>query len=99
MIAPTPDCALRAAPSATSISTGPCGSRISGRRFIGDVPEIHQNARRQLLDEAEEMKGRPDRGNPLGWFLTGSGGTGKTHCSSRFTINLSNAGLPLSSST
>jgi hypothetical protein len=46
---------------------------------IGDVPEIHQNARRQLLEEAEQLKEQPDHGNPLGWFLTGSGGTGKTH--------------------
>jgi hypothetical protein len=46
---------------------------------IGDVPDIHKNARRQLLEEAERLKERPELGNPLGWFLTGSGGTGKTH--------------------
>lgn len=46
---------------------------------VGDVPQIHQNARRQLLDEAQQMLDQPQLGNPLGWFLTGSGGTGKTH--------------------
>lgn len=46
---------------------------------VGDVPEMHRNARQQLLAEADQMKDRPADGNPLGWFLTGSGGTGKTH--------------------
>ncbi len=46
---------------------------------VGDVPDMHKNARQQLLAEAEKMKDRPADGNPLGWFLTGSGGTGKTH--------------------
>ena len=46
---------------------------------VGDVPDMHKNARQQLLTEAEKMKDRPADGNPLGWFLTGSGGTGKTH--------------------
>ena len=46
---------------------------------VGDVPDMHKNARHQLLAEAEKMKDRPADGNPLGWFLTGSGGTGKTH--------------------
>ncbi len=46
---------------------------------VGDVPDMHRNARHQLLAEAEKMKDRPADGNPLGWFLTGSGGTGKTH--------------------
>lgn len=46
---------------------------------IGDVPNIHQNARRQLLAEADRLGEQPEGGNPLGWFLTGSGGTGKTH--------------------
>lgn len=46
---------------------------------FGDVPEIHQNARNQLLEDAGRLIEQPDFGNPLGWFLTGSGGTGKTH--------------------
>jgi GTPase SAR1 family protein len=46
---------------------------------VGDVPDIHRNARRQLLEQAERLKNHSDAGNPLGWFLTGSGGTGKTH--------------------
>jgi DNA helicase HerA-like ATPase len=46
---------------------------------VSDVREIHENARRQLLEAAEHLKEHPDHGNPLGWFLTGSGGTGKTH--------------------
>ena len=77
MIAPTPDCALRAFRDVDF--NWAVRLQDIWKTVIGDVPEIHQNARRQLLDEAEQMKGRPDRGNPLGWFLTGSGGTGKTH--------------------
>lgn len=46
---------------------------------VGDVPDVHRNARQQLLAEAEKAKDRPANGNPLGWFLTGSSGTGKTH--------------------
>jgi len=46
---------------------------------IADVPEMHQNARKQLLEDAVRLKQQPESGNPLGWFLTGSGGTGKTH--------------------
>lgn len=46
---------------------------------VADVPDIHENARRQLLAEAERLKAHPEAGNPLGWFLTGTGGTGKTH--------------------
>lgn len=46
---------------------------------VGDIPEIHQNARRQLLEDADRLSASPDCGTPLGWFLTGSGGTGKTH--------------------
>jgi hypothetical protein len=46
---------------------------------VGDVPDMHQNARRQLLEEAERLHEQPDHRNPLGWFLIGSGGTGKTH--------------------
>jgi len=46
---------------------------------VCDVPEIHQTARRQLLEEAKQLKEQPDLGNPLGWFLTGGGGSGKTH--------------------
>lgn len=46
---------------------------------IGDVPAIHRNARQQFLEDADRLKKQPNSGNPLGWFLTGSGGTGKTH--------------------
>lgn len=40
---------------------------------------MHGDARRQLLADGERMKERPEHGNPLGWFLTGGSGTGKTH--------------------
>ncbi len=55
MIAPTPDCALRALPRRRfQLGRAAPGYLEDG---YGDVPEIHQNARRQLLDEAEQMKG------------------------------------------
>ena len=46
---------------------------------VGDVPEIHSAARRILTEEADALNQQTSPGSPLGWFLTGSGGTGKTH--------------------
>jgi hypothetical protein len=75
--APTPDAALRAFQDADF--NWAVRLQDIWTTAVGDVPDMHRNARQQLLAEAEKMKARPDGGNPLGWFLTGSGGTGKTH--------------------
>lgn len=43
-----------------------------------DVPELHANLRREFVDELESMAG-VEGISPLGWVVTGSGGSGKTH--------------------
>ena len=43
-----------------------------------DVPELHANLRREFVDELESMAGESGV-SPLGWVITGSGGSGKTH--------------------
>jgi len=77
MIAPLPDLSLRAFRDVDF--NWAVRLQDIWKPAVGDVPDMHHNARRQLLEEAERLKERPDDGNPLGWFLTGSGGTGKTH--------------------
>ena len=46
---------------------------------VGDVPEIHAEARTLLLDAADQLAKQTGDGNPLGRFISGAGGTGKTH--------------------
>lgn len=77
MNAPTPDSALRAFQEADF--NWAVRLQDIWTTAVGDVPDMHRNARQQILAEAAKMKDRPADGNPLGWFLTGSGGTGKTH--------------------
>lgn len=49
-----------------------------------DVPHLHEDLRTEFDDALEELvEGKGSR-SPLGWFITGSGGRGKTHLLSAF---------------
>lgn len=45
---------------------------------VGDVPELHGEIRREFAEKLESMRDGSGR-SPLGWFMIGSGGVGKTH--------------------
>ena len=43
-----------------------------------DVPDLHGELRQEFVEKIHSMSTGNER-SPLGWFLTGSGGVGKTH--------------------
>lgn len=49
------------------------------RDAAGDVPALHQNARREVIEEIERLQRETDDVSPLGRFILGEAGAGKTH--------------------
>jgi hypothetical protein len=45
----------------------------------GDVPSLHPNARLELLNEVDRLQRQADGMSPLGRFVVGEAGSGKTH--------------------
>jgi hypothetical protein len=46
---------------------------------VGDVPNLHQNARLEIVGELEHLHHQNNDGSPLGRFIVGEAGSGKTH--------------------
>jgi hypothetical protein len=46
---------------------------------VWDTPQLHSNVRSEFSRKLEVMRGKLGSGSPLGWVITGGGGTGKTH--------------------
>jgi hypothetical protein len=44
-----------------------------------DVADLHANLRGEITQRLESLQKSGDTNSPLGWFLVGSGGSGKTH--------------------
>ena len=44
-----------------------------------DVANLHANLRGEITQRLESLQKSRDTNSPLGWFLVGSGGSGKTH--------------------
>lgn len=61
---------------------------------LSDVPGLHADLRAAFARKLREMEeaGRPD--SPLGWFLVGAGGAGKTHLLGAFRREAARRRLP-----
>ncbi|MGZ0170286.1 MAG: ATP-binding protein [Planctomycetales bacterium] len=44
-----------------------------------DVSNLHGDLRGEIVDRITGLQKSSDAKSPLGWFLVGSGGSGKTH--------------------
>ncbi|MDG3007609.1 ATP-binding protein [Paludisphaera mucosa] len=63
-------------------------------RPASDVPELHANLRAAFGRKLDDMERAQGPGSPLGWALTGAGGTGKTHLLGAFRREAARRGHP-----